>query len=93
MGTKGGKLTRIVVRGFMDGVKQFEELHELGHDDEEAISALAFDNVQRVGGPDSLHIIEIEFLDEPDINQRFFRIGTDPSLMVIPLIRVFRDVI
>ena len=30
-------------------------------------------------------MLEIEFLDEPDINQRFFRIGTDPRAMVVPI--------
>ena len=30
-------------------------------------------------------MIEIEFLDEPDENQRFFRIGTDPRGMRDPL--------
>lgn len=30
-------------------------------------------------------MIEFEFLDEPDPSERFFRIGTDPNGMLLPM--------
>ena len=33
----------------------------------------------------NLVMVEFEFLDEPDEQQRFFRVGNDPSRMVRPM--------
>ena len=32
-----------------------------------------------------LHMVEIEFLDEPDQNERYFRCGTDTARMGLPI--------
>ena len=47
------------------------------------IPQLAMKHASAVEGAD--HMIEIEFLDEPDPLQRYFRFGTDPSGMVKPI--------
>lgn len=76
---------RIAVRGFVGGVRQFEEITENAREDD--IAALAERHVLRLlalpGGDH--HMIEIESLDEPDPLTRFFRFGTDPGGMVQPI--------
>ena len=32
----------------------------------------------------SRFMVELEFLDDPDPERRFFRFGTDPTCMVLP---------
>jgi hypothetical protein len=39
---------------------------------------------------DKPFMIEIEFLDEPDVNQRFIRFGTDPTGMREPILMPFK---
>jgi len=78
-------MNRLAIRGFIRGVKQFEKRVEVNDNgdgldvlaERHAISLLA------LPGGDK-HMIEFEFLDEPDPMQRFFRFGTDPAGMVRP---------
>ena len=79
-------MTRLAIRGFIGGVKQFEEridVSESGEEIEGLAEKHALDLLSRPGG--DKHMIEIEFLDEPDPLQRFFRMGTDPAGMVQPI--------
>lgn len=80
-------MIRIAVRGYTAGSKIFEELREIddGEDDEKVWTAMADDHMRRLGGPETPFMIEIEFLDEPNVNHRFFRVGTDPSRMQNPM--------
>jgi hypothetical protein len=76
---------RLAIRGFASGKRQFEELIEINEADiDSAIPQLALKHADALTSH-ALHMIEIEFLDEPDENERFFRFGTDPSGMVIPM--------
>ena len=67
---------KIAVRGYAGGVKVFEEIVD---DD----SDMAQQHIKRVAHHPR-HMIEIEFLDEPDPLERFFRFGTDASGMINP---------
>jgi len=78
-------MIRVAIRGFAMGALVFEDRVELDENDlDQLLPGLAkkHGNAMAVH---HLHMIEIEFLDEPDPLARFFRIGTDPSGMVMPL--------
>jgi hypothetical protein len=76
---------RLAIRGYAGKVLKFEELCSVSDRELEAVlPALAEKHAKQLVEHE-LHMIEIEFLDEPDINERFFRFGTDPSGMVIPI--------
>lgn len=72
---------RVTVRGFGDGRLLFEETVDLGEDQVEALATRHAVHLADY----SRYIIEIEFMDEPDPLQRFFRFGTDPAAMVWPV--------
>jgi hypothetical protein len=80
------RMMRLAIRGFVAGVAQFEDLLELNDDAEldTRIAMLANDHAEALAAK-SLHMIEIEFLDEPNPLQRYFRFGSDPQMMRRPV--------
>lgn len=79
-------IIRVAIRGFAQGELQFEDVVELPDEAamEHLLPGLAEKHARALANH-QLHMVEIEFLDEPDPLQRFFRMGTDPSGMVIPM--------
>lgn len=73
---------RVCVRVYIDGALRRVEYASLDLD-ESKIQVMAERHVAMCG--DRPYMIEIEFLDEPDQLQRFFRIGTDKQGMVVPI--------
>lgn len=71
---------KVAVRGFGIGEKIFEEIVDIDSD----LSAIILSQVDRLKQYRQ-YMIEIEFIEEPENPYRFFRFGTDPSGMVLPL--------
>jgi hypothetical protein len=76
---------RIRIRGYRNQVLRFAESVEIPDDDAGNLVQEAAERHAKQLGDGELHMIEIEFLDELNPNQRFFRFGTDPSGMVCPI--------
>lgn len=74
---------RVMVRLVVDGRQVSAEPMNIDIDDPSQIQTIAEQHAKTLAQTPGL--IEIEFLDETDINQRFFRIGTDPRWMVNPV--------
>ena len=72
-------MSKVIIRGYRNGALHFKEHADTGEAGVEEM-------VQRHGQflTDKPGMIEIEFLDELDVQKRFFRMGTDPSMMVNP---------
>ena len=78
-------MIRLAIRGYAAGKIQFEDRVELDERGMEQLLPGLAEKHARAMAEHELHMIEIEFLDEADPLARFFRIGTDPSGMVLPL--------
>jgi hypothetical protein len=72
---------KIAIRGFAGKTKIFEDVIKTDGTDLEALAEIHMARLLAY----NRHMIEFEFLDEPDPLQRFFRFGTDPSGMVQPI--------
>jgi hypothetical protein len=75
---------RLAVRVYVNSVLKCEDLLDLEADELRALlPSLAEKHVILAGAEPVM--VELEFLDEPNVNQRFFRVGTDPTGMVRPI--------
>jgi hypothetical protein len=75
----------MVFRGFRSGVLLFEQHASLDAPDlDDLVPKLAAEHLAFLAGPEPW-MIEIEFLDEPYLGERFFRIGADGTLMREPV--------
>lgn len=74
----------MTIRGYASGQIQFEESVSCSDADINTLLPILAETHALALATHALHMIEIEFLDEPDVNQRYFRFGTDPAAMVAP---------
>lgn len=77
--------TKIAIRGFVGKKVIFEDRVEIAESTLDRLLPALAEKHGIAMATHALHMIEIEFLDEPNPEARFFRFGTDPSGMVVPL--------
>jgi len=78
-------IVRLAIRGYVYRRIAFEDRADVEFEQLDGVlPALAKQHCEKLAAHD-LHMIEIEFLDEPNEQDRFFRFGTDPSGMVLPI--------
>lgn len=76
---------RLMVRGYLGRTLQFERAVNVDSDGLDGVlPALAEEHANAMAAGE-LGMIEIEFLDEKDVNERYFRLGVDPRGMVRPV--------
>jgi hypothetical protein len=74
------KMTRVILRGFLKGDPIFSDHQEIDPEDAGLMERVAEQHARMTLSGD-IDMIEIEFLDISDPNDRFFRIGTNPAGM------------
>ena len=79
------ELIRLAVRGFAGKRIVFEDRIDVSPADFDSVVRTRAEDHARKMAAHGLHMIEIEFLDERNEDERFYRFGTDPSGMVMPV--------
>jgi hypothetical protein len=74
---------RVAIRLFVSGARVSEDYAEL--EDDAELDKLFAELIIKHQIIDKPHMIEVENLDEPDVNERFLRFGTDSALMNEPI--------
>lgn len=74
---------RVAIRGFIAGKLLFDDRADIVTGNLHDLSMHYTDRLLNLPGGDR-HMIELEFLDEPDRLQRFFRFGTDKDALPKP---------
>ena len=78
-------MIRVIARVLINGQLWSEERLIINPERiDEQIRKLGDRHIKLIHENGGLGMVEFEFPDEPDVNQRFFRIGTDPRMMVNP---------
>ncbi len=67
---------RVAIRGFIAGELLFNDRADIVTDNLHDLAERYTTRLLDLPGGER-HMIEIEFLDEDDLNERFFRFGTD----------------
>lgn len=75
--------TRLAIRGFLGKALQF--LTVLGVEDPDAALEQLGEEHAMMMAAGKIDMVEIEFLDEPNVNERFLRFGLNPTGMVMPI--------
>ena len=76
---------RLAIRGYLGPNVLFENQVDMEESAlEELLPSLAEDHAHAMA-THALDMVEIEFLDEPDPLARYFRLGTNPAGMVMPI--------
>lgn len=76
---------KVAVRGFAGKRRIFEEIVDVDFDTSDPEDVIRSQVERMLPYPD--HMIELEFIEDAPNPYRFFRFGTDPEGMVIPMER------